>query len=108
MKIFDSMKNSSKYIAVSVIISLSVVFAYQAWWLVRMYRTASREMDARIVETMRICDWQETMLRLKKYGCDPDINGEISVSAGYTDEMAIVKSVTTRQEDTVKMVSVTQ
>lgn len=77
------MKLPSKYIALLVILSLTGIFAYQGYWLVRLYRTQKREMEQRVVETMRLCDYNEMMLRISRLRYDTRNQGHVTVETGY-------------------------
>ena len=45
-----------KYIAVLVILSLTGIFSYQAYWLGGLYRTMRNDMERNIIEAMRMSD----------------------------------------------------
>lgn len=97
------MKLPFKYIAALVLISLAGIFSYQIYWLTSLYHTMSEEMENNIIEAMRISDYNEMMIRagnLQQYG---DKHGEVSVTAGYSEEGGgFVQSSTTYKEDTQK------
>ena len=90
------MKLPFKYIAILVIVSLAGIFAYQAYWLTGLYHTMHSEMERDITEAMRMSDYNEMMIRVDKMK-QGDINhGEVSVSAGYSDDgKSFVRSSTT-------------
>ena len=79
-----------------VILSLVAIFAYQAYWLTSVYRTMKKEMERNIVESMRMSDYNEMMLRLKRLESDDEDHGSVTVSAGYDDkaDSLLVKSQT--------------
>ena len=90
------MKLPSKYIALLVILSLTGIFAYQAYWLTGLYRTMRTDLERNITEAMRISDYNEMLVRIQQMQRRNKEHGEISVSAGYGDEgEKIVQSNTT-------------
>ena len=94
------MKLPSKPIALVVVLSLAAIFAYQAYWLVNLYRTQCRAAEHDIMESMRISDYNEIILRVEQMSRDSlGQHGEVSVSAGYHQTTPYVESrtVTTRQ-----------
>ena len=93
------MKLPSKYIALVVILSLAAIFAYQAYWLVNLYRTQCRATEHDITEAMRLSDYNELILRIEELKKDSVQHGEVSVSAGYNDNNPYVQSrtITTEQ-----------
>ena len=94
------MKLPFKHIAILVLVSLIGIFAYQAYWLTGLYHTMKDDLEHSIVESMRMSDYNEMMLRvenLRKYG---DAHGEVSVAAGYNDEgKSFVRSSTTTYQN---------
>ena len=95
------MKLPSKYIALVVILSLAAIFAYQAYWLVNLYRTQCRAVEHDITEAMRLSDYNEMILRIERLKADSVRHGEVSVSAGYNDNNPYVQSrtITTEQRE---------
>ena len=90
------MKLPFKYIAILVIVSLAGIFAYQAYWLTGLYHTMYSEMERDITEAMRMSDYNEMMIRVDKMKQDDINHGEVSVSAGYSDDgKSFVRSSTT-------------
>lgn len=90
------MKLPFKYIAILVIVSLAGIFAYQAYWLTGLYHTMHSEMERDITEAMRMSDYNEMMIRVDKMKQDDINHGEVSVSAGYSDDgKSFVRSSTT-------------
>ena len=85
-----------KSIALLVVLSLTLIFAYQAFWLVNLYNTQTRLLEVRILEAMRSCDYNEMILRVKKLKQEGSMHGSVSVSAGYSveEDQAIVQSET--------------
>ena len=92
------MKLPSKYIALVVILSLAAIFAYQAYWLVNLYRTQCRAVEHDITEAMRLSDYNELVLRIELLKADSVRHGEVSVSAGYNDNNPYVQSRTITTE----------
>ncbi len=91
-----NMKLPFKYIAILVIVSLAGIFAYQAYWLTGLYHTMHSEMERDITEAMRMSDYNEMMIRVDKMKQDDINHGEVSVSAGYSDDgKSFVRSSTT-------------
>lgn len=91
------MNTRLKYIAVLVIVALSGVAMYQAYWLGQLYFTMGEQMDNDIREAMRVADLKEVFLRLKSIE-DKGPHGVMDVSAGIgKDGSIITKSVTTTQ-----------
>lgn len=73
-----------KYIAMLVIVALTAIFAYQAYWLVGMYGTMRTKMKTDINEAIRISDYAEMMHRVEVLRKRKDINhGNVELSAGY-------------------------
>ena len=62
------MKLPSKHIALVVVLSLAAIFAYQAYWLVNLYRTQCRATEHDITEAMRLSDYNELVLRIARRG----------------------------------------
>ncbi len=94
------MKLPSKHIALVVVLSLAAIFAYQAYWLVNLYRTQCRATEHDIAEAMRLSDYNEIILRVEQMSQDSlGQHGEVSVSAGYSADTPYVESrtITTRQ-----------
>ena len=91
------MNTRLKYIAVLVIVALSGVAVYQAYWLGQLYFTMGEQMDNDIREAMRVADLKEVFLRLKSIE-DKGPHGVMDVSAGIGEDGSIItKSVTTTQ-----------
>ena len=84
-----------------VVLSLAAIFAYQAYWLVNLYRTQCRATEHDIAEAMRLSDYNELVLRIERMRQDSlGQHGEVSVSAGYNQKTPYVESrtITTEQK----------
>lgn len=82
------MKLPLKYIALLVILSLAGVFAYQAYWLTNLYRTQRSQMERNIHEAMRMSDYNEMIVRVRRLQNDSSVQTEVTVSTGYDNERA--------------------
>ena len=104
------MKLPSKYIALVVVASLTAIFAYQAYWLVNLYQTQCQTAEHDIIESMRLSDYNEIILRVEHLEQDSICHGEVSVSAGYNDSVPYVESrtITTTDTSSGTLSSVTQ
>lgn len=80
------MKLPSKYIALLVILSLTGIFAYQAYWLTGLYRTMRTDLERNITEAMRISDYNEMLVRIEHLQERNREHGEVSISTGFDDE----------------------
>ena len=88
-----------KRIVPLVLLSLMVVFAYQAYWLVNLYHTQRGAAEHDITEAMRLSDYNEIILRIEQLDRDSIEHGEVSVSAGYNDNTSYVESRTIVTEE---------
>ncbi len=82
------MKLNIKYIALLVIFSLVVIFAYQTYWLVNLYMEQTEKMRQDIHEALRISDYEEMMSRVKRYQSMRNVkhgNMEVSVGMKYAE-----------------------
>ena len=104
------MKLPSKYIALVVVLSLVAIFAYQAYWLVNLYRTQRQEVEHDIREAMRLSDYNEIILRVDRLDRDSTEHGEVSVNAGFNNDTPYVESrtIVTEQKGDSTLVSLTQ
>lgn len=94
------MKNNLKHIAVSVIVVMAVLFAYQTWWLVRMYRSEVTKTENAVRTALRTSDFNEMMARLQKardQKAGVGFTGDITVGAGYGSGGALVSQISTTQ-----------
>lgn len=80
------MKLPSKYISLLVILSLTGIFAYQAYWLTGLYHTMHSDLERNIAETMRMSDYNEMMIRVKRLQQNSEKHGTVDVSAGFIPE----------------------
>lgn len=94
------MKNNLKHIASAVITVMVCLFAYQTWWLVRMYRSEVEKTENAVRNALRTSDFNEIMCRLQKareQKADAGLTGEITVGAGYDEGGATVLQTSTIQ-----------
>lgn len=85
------MKLPLRLIALTVILSLIGVFAYQNYWLVGLYHTMSNELDKTIHVALKNADMQEMYFRLNKIK-QAGIHGSLETSAGMVDSSMVVQS----------------
>lgn len=60
------MNNSIRHIAILVMIALTIIIGYQAYWLMGLYSTMNRKLHSDIQEAMRKADYEEIDTRIKK------------------------------------------
>ena len=85
MLIFAIMKLSLKHIVILVIVALTIIFAYQAYWLTGLYGTMQSKIKNDIKEAVRLSDYDEVFHRIailrkekeRKHG-RMDINVEVN------------------------------
>ena len=85
MFIFAIMKLSLKHIVILVIVALTIIFAYQAYWLTGLYTTMESKIKSDIKEAVRLSDYDEVFHRIailrkekdRKHG-RMDINVEVN------------------------------
>lgn len=92
------MKLSLRFIAALVILSLTAIFAYQAYWLVNLYQTLKADAERSIVEAMRISDYQEVMRRAEWWAVNGDKHGTLEVSAARMKEESQSMTFTSQTE----------
>jgi|WetSurMetagenome_2_1015567.scaffolds.fasta_scaffold03325_4 signal transduction histidine kinase len=103
MFIFAIMKLSLKHIVILVIVALTIIFAYQAYWLTGLYTTMQSKIKSDIKETVRLSDYDEVFHRIailrkekkRKHG-RMDINVEINAN----DHSATVKNQSHLKDNT--------
>ena len=66
LTIWTYMKNNLKYIAISVVFVMACLFAYQCWWLIRMYRNEVAKTESAVRTALRTSDFNEMAIRLRK------------------------------------------
>ena len=94
------MKNNLKHIAVAVIVVMAVIFTYQTWWLVRMYRSEVAKTESTVRTALRTSDFNEMMSRLQRVREEKagvGFTGDIVVGAGYGEGGSLVSTTTTTQ-----------
>ncbi|MDL2212760.1 HAMP domain-containing histidine kinase [Bacteroides sp. OttesenSCG-928-E20] len=90
------MKLPLKYIAILVVVSLTAIFAYQAYWLVNMYHSMKEQTGVAIMNSIRNADHIELFMRVdsisevnekeRMTGVQTGTRGEISFSASFSDK----------------------
>jgi len=94
------MKNNLRHIATAVIVVLAVIFAYQTWWLVRMYRSEVAKTESAVRTALRTSDFNEMMSRLQRARAEKastGLTGDIVVGTGYGENGTRVSQITTTQ-----------
>ena len=94
------MKNNLRHIATTVIVVLAVIFAYQTWWLVRMYRSEVAKTESAVRTALRTSDFNEMMSRLQRARAEKasiGLTGDIVVGTGYGENGTRVSQITTTQ-----------
>ena len=94
------MKNNLRHIATAVIVVMAVIFAYQTWWLVRMYRSEVAKTESAVRTALRTSDFNEMMSRLQRARAEKasiGLTGDIVVGAGYGENGTRVSQITTTQ-----------
>ena len=94
------MKNNLRHIATAVIVVMAVIFAYQTWWLVRMYRSEVAKTESAVRTALRTSDFNEMMSRLQKARAEKastGLTGDIVVGTGYGEDGTRVSQITTTQ-----------
>ena len=87
------MKLPFKIIALLIILSLTGVFIYQAYWLVSFYHSTSKQTDTNIENAIKNADHIELFMRADRLsekennqrvtGVKADIHGEVSYSTSF-------------------------
>ena len=90
------MKSNLKYIAMVVIVVMTVLFAYQTWWLARMYHSEVLRTENAVTAALRTCDFNEMMYRLQRAGEEQAYNGftgDIAVGAVFRKNGDLVAQI---------------
>ncbi len=96
------MKLRLGYIAALVMFSMVGIFAYQAYWLVGLYKTMNSDMERSINEAIRISDYNEMVVRMQNYAESQNAqHGAISVSAAIGNNGNMQMHSTTLIGDTI-------
>ncbi|MCC8188448.1 MAG: HAMP domain-containing histidine kinase [Bacteroides sp.] len=98
------MKLPLKLITVLVLISLTGIFLYQGYWLVRLYQTLKEEMERNIHTSIQISDYNEMLLRIEALR-NSSVTGSISTSIGIQNDTATVTTERVTDTDTVSKLS---
>ena len=88
------------YIGVLVIVALSGVAVYQAYWLEQLHFSLGEQMDNNIREAMRVADLKEVYLRLKSIEKNGP-HGMMDVSAGVGEDGSLIAKATTTTQVTL-------
>ena len=83
--------------AAAVIMVMTLLFAYQVWWLARMYRTEVMKMENAVGAALRTSDFNEMMYRLQRAGeeqADEGFTGDIAVGAVFRKDGGISAQIT--------------
>lgn len=94
------MKNNLKHIAVAVIVVMAVLFSYQTWWLIRMYRSEVTKTENAVRTALCTSDFNEMMTRLQRVRDEKSgvgFTGDITVGAGYGSGGVLVSQISTTQ-----------
>ena len=75
------MKMNIRRIALLVALVLVAVFAYQSWWLLRLYRNETRLLRQRIQQAVVQADYLEMDLRIRDFSANADHHGTVSIGA---------------------------
>ncbi len=86
------MKLPLKYIVVLVLAALVCIFAYQAYWLVGMYQSQRKEVDARIMgalENAHFMEMQQRVERMREDNRGPhrQLTGAVAFSMDADDDV---------------------
>lgn len=94
------MKLPYKYIALFVVLALAAAIAFQAYWLVGLYRSQVRQTRLRIAEVLRMSDYNEMALRIGRMRQDASgPHGMVEVKAGPGLQGQSVMTTTTTVND---------
>ena len=86
------MKLPLRYIIVLVLTALVCIFAYQAYWLVGMYQSQRKEMDARIMGALENAHFKEMQQRVERMrednrGPHRQLTGAVAFSMDADDDV---------------------
>lgn len=70
-------------ITILVCAALAAIFSYQVYWLYSLYDLRKQEMLSDIVDAMRICDYNEMVLRMAAMAAGKSRHGEVAFQSGY-------------------------
>lgn len=73
-----------KTITILVCAALAAIFCYQVYWLYSLYDLRKQEMVSDIKEALRICDYNEMVLRLAVMAANEQRHGEVAFRSEYT------------------------
>ncbi len=62
------------------------IFAYQTYWLTDLYATLKKELESKIMDSIRRSDYNELVCRIMLLQKDNERNGFIEASAGFDSE----------------------
>ncbi len=94
------MKLPLKLITALVLVSLTCIFLYQGYWLLRLYQTLREEMEHNIHTSIQISDYNEMLLRIKDMK-ENNMIGSISTSVGVRNDTATLNTRSIVGSDTL-------
>ncbi len=77
------MKLPLRTITILVCTAVAAVFLYQVYWLCKLYQTRKQEITDYIIESLRITDYNEMVIRIANMSESGSKHGEISYATGY-------------------------
>ncbi|WP_321331225.1 HAMP domain-containing sensor histidine kinase [uncultured Bacteroides sp.] len=98
------MKLPFKHIAILVIVSLAGIFAYQAYWLISLYRNMKEQTETSIMSAIRNADHIELFMRADSISDASDKNRKLGIEANASGEISCSTSF---EKDKTKSVSQT-
>ncbi len=87
-----TMKIPFKAIAALIILSLTGVFAYQAYWLAGLYSSMQKDMENCLVEALQLSDYNELMARCESKNIGGEIN--VGLKKGESDSIISKSNIT--------------
>ncbi len=87
-----TMKIPFKAIAALIILSLTGVFAYQAYWLAGLYSSMQKDMENCLVEALQLSDYNELMTRCESKNIGGEIN--VGLKKGESDSIISKSNIT--------------